>query len=376
MNRVLRSPQISEKPYVIPVQSASAPEQDDAEEGFQGFGPSTEPSIEDEEETEASSEEKSEADASASEEAPDKSGSEEDTTSEGPDSGDQSQLEPNDAADEGSSEPGDAEGDAPSGEPDEASEGSDPPTEGTDDLASVISAEEGEMMISLEKVAEHEAAVTSGAESETPTEELPASATEIEAIVEARLKEFEERFQQEKEDAYHAGFEDGTNEGMKQGLNQAEEEVVRFQELVDTLTGQWKDTLRTYEAAVTDLAIRIARKIIDVEIDHNSESVLQAVHACLGYVEDKTKVIIRVNPDDLEAVRRHRNDWLESLESIDHLLIEAEPTVAKGGCVVETPIGDVDAQIEERLERLRIALLEEINRTDTNLDPDPCTHTD
>ena len=53
---------------------------------------------------------------------------------------------------------------------------------------------------------------------------------------------------------------------------------------------------------------------------------------------------------------------LESLESIDHLLIEAEPTVTQGGCVVDTPIGDVDAQIEERLERLHTALIEEINR--------------
>ena len=203
---------------------------------------------------------------------------------------------------------------------------------------------------------------------ETEVEELPASATEIESIVESRLKEFEERFQQEKEDAYHYGFEDGTNEGMKQGLNQSEEEVVRFQEMVETLSGQWKDTLRTYDTAVTDLAIRIAKKIIDVEIEHNEDAVLQAVHECLAYVEDKSKVIIRVNPDDLEAVRRHRNDWLESLESIDHLLIESEPTVARGGCVVETPIGDVDAQIEERLERLKGALLEEINRTDDGQD--------
>ena len=73
-------------------------------------------------------------------------------------------------------------------------------------------------------------------------------------------------------------------------------------------------------------------------------------------------MIIRVNPDDLEAVRRHRNDWLESLESIDHLLIESDPTVTRGGCVVETPIGDVDAQIEERLDRVRNALLEDLRK--------------
>ena len=51
---------------------------------------------------------------------------------------------------------------------------------------------------------------------------------------------------------------------------------------------------------------------------------------------------------------------LESLESIDHLLIESEPSVTKGGCIVETPIGDVDAQIEERLERVRSALIEDL----------------
>ena len=237
------------------------------------------------------------------------------------------------------------------------------------------------MMIGMEEIAERDAAAAAaGGEatigvgasedlsndtSEATEEPLPTSASEIEAIVEARLKEFEERFQQEKEDAYHAGFEDGTNEGTKQGLSQSEDEVGRFQTTVDTLTAQWKDTLKTYDTAVTDLAIKIAQKIISVEIDQNNDAVLQAVHDCLAYVEDKTKVTIRVNPDDLEAVRRHRNDWLQSLESIDHLLIESEPSVSRGGCIVETPIGDVDAQIEERLERLRIVLLEEINRTDT-----------
>ena len=243
-----------------------------------------------------------------------------------------------------------------------------------------LSEEEGEMMIGMEEIAERDAAAAAGGEatigvgaseglsndtSEATEEPLPTSASEIEAIVEARLKEFEERFQQEKEDAYHAGFEDGTNEGTKQGLSQSEDEVGRFQTTVDTLTAQWKDTLKTYDTAVTDLAIKIAQKIISVEIDQNNDAVLQAVHDCLAYVEDKTKVTIRVNPDDLEAVRRHRNDWLQSLESIDHLLIESEPSVSRGGCIVETPIGDVDAQIEERLERLRIVLLEEINRTDT-----------
>lgn len=213
---------------------------------------------------------------------------------------------------------------------------------------------DGEQLIGLEEVAERVA--------EEEPEEPPPTAMDIEKQVETRLQEFEARFQQEKEDAYHAGFEDGTNEGTKQGLAGSADEIERFSALVESLPVQWKDAVKNYDAAILDLAVRLAQRIVGAAAEINEEIILQAVHDCLGYVEDKTKVIIRVNPDDLEAVRRHRNDWLESLESIDHLLIESEPSVTKGGCIVETPIGDVDAQIEERLERVRSALIEDLRK--------------
>lgn len=190
------------------------------------------------------------------------------------------------------------------------------------------------------------------------------SALDIEKKVEARLTEFEARFQQEKEDAYHTGFEDGTNEGTKQGIAQSAEEIERFQALVETLPAQWKDAVKSYDIAVADLALRIAQKIVSAAADVDEQVILEAVRECLGYVEDRTKIIIRVNPDDLEAVRRHRDDWLGSLESIGTLLIEPEPTVSKGGCIVETPIGDVDAQVEERLKRIRLELVEAIRKDD------------
>lgn len=215
---------------------------------------------------------------------------------------------------------------------------------------------DGEQMIGLEEVAQR------AAEEEAEPDEPPPTALDIEKQVEARLEEFETRFQQEKEDAYHSGFEDGTNEGSKQGLAQSAEEIERFSSLVESLPVQWKDAIKNYDAAVLDLAVKLAQRIVGAAAEVDESMILQAVHDCLSYVEDKTKVIIRVNPDDLEAVRRHRNDWLESLESIDHLLIESEPTVSKGGCIIETPIGDVDAQIEERLDRVRSALIEDLRK--------------
>ncbi|MEE2754695.1 MAG: FliH/SctL family protein [Candidatus Latescibacterota bacterium] len=336
MNHVLRSPDISETPFVIPIKSGGPADVAEDEGNFQSLDVVPEDEQESLEIEDAAEDPNRTQDSSRDEAAEQevRLGADEKTQS------GQVNIE----------------------------------RDSNEDSPQTLTEEEDEVMIGLEEVAEGDATMVSGSEtsdSETTdgTSKLPKSAGEIEALVEARLKEFEDRFQQEKEDAYHAGFEAGKSEGTKQGLTQSEEEIERFQSVVGTLTTKCKDTLKTYDMSVTELAIQIAQKIISVEIDQNEEAVLQAVHDCLGYVEDKTKVIIRVNPNDLEAVRRHRNDWLESLESMDHLLIESEPSVSQGGCVVETPIGDVDAQIEERLERLRNILLEEINRTENRQDP-------
>ena len=48
------------------------------------------------------------------------------------------------------------------------------------------------------------------------------------------------------------------------------------------------------------------------------------------------------------------------LMGLEQLLIEGDEAISRGGCIVETPKGDVDGQIEERLEMLRSALAEAI----------------
>ena len=117
---------------------------------------------------------------------------------------------------------------------------------------------------------------------------------------------------------------------------------------------------RNTDLSTVDLAMAVAQKIVDSAAEHLEAPVLQAVQECLGYLEDKARVVLKVNPEDLDVVRRHRSDWLESLEGLEQLLIEGDEGISRGGCIVETPKGDVDAQVEERLERLRSVLSEAI----------------
>ena len=196
---------------------------------------------------------------------------------------------------------------------------------------------------------------------EEPQEEQPAfSALQVEAMVEERLKEFEERFQAEKEEAYKSGHDDGKAEGIREGQEQSRQEIDRFAKIADDLTRQYEDMYRNTDLSTVDLAMAVAQKIVESAAEHLEAPVLQAVQECLGYLEDKARVVLKVNPEDLDVVRRHRSDWLESLEGLEQLLIEGDEGISRGGCIVETPKGDVDAQVEERLERLRSVLSEAI----------------
>lgn len=198
---------------------------------------------------------------------------------------------------------------------------------------------------------------------ETPPEPEPEprpTAVELDALIQERVKAFEERYQTEREAAYRAGFEDGRTQGLKLGRAEAKEAIDRFAEVVDALVDRQRALVQENESALVDLGVEVARRIVGACAETRREPVLLAVSDCLGYLRDRTRIVIKVNPKELERVKEARKEWLESVEGIGTLTVQPDPEIAPGGCVVETDAGDVDARVEERLSMLHAALLEEL----------------
>ena len=195
---------------------------------------------------------------------------------------------------------------------------------------------------------------------EEPEPEQRPSALEVEALVQERLKSFEERYQQEKENAYKSGFEDGRTQGLKEGRAESNEAIDRLAEVVEAFQEHQRALVQENEEAVVDLAVSVAQRIVGPAVQTRREPVLLAVSDCLGYLRDRSRVTVKVNPKDLEMVKQNRQQWLEGIEGIGTLNFEGDDAISRGGCVVETDSGDVDALIEQRLSMLQAALLEEV----------------
>ncbi len=227
--------------------------------------------------------------------------------------------------------------------------------------------EEKQAQEALQEVAQEEAQAAESEEAAPEPEPEPPrpTAVEIDALIQERVKSFEERYQTEREAAYRAGFEDGRKQGIKLGRAEAKEAIDRFAGAVDVILERQRALVQENEAALVTLAVEVARRIVGAAAETRREPVLLAASDCLGYLRDRTRITVKVNPQELEWVKEARKEWLEAGEGIGTLTVQADPEIARGGWVMETDAGDVDARIEERLAMLHAALLEELRASKT-----------
>jgi flagellar assembly protein FliH len=107
------------------------------------------------------------------------------------------------------------------------------------------------------------------------------------------------------------------------------------------------------ERRAVELGLLLAQKIVAGVIAVEPERVVESVQGALRGIVERERVTVLVNPEDLEIVREAMEAIRASLGGIEHCIVESERRVARGGCIVHTPIGDVDGRVETKLDRAR-----------------------
>ena len=107
------------------------------------------------------------------------------------------------------------------------------------------------------------------------------------------------------------------------------------------------------ESQAVDLALFLADKVVGAAVAADPALVVEAVRGALRGLVERERVTVLVHPDDLELVRGAMGGLIATLGGIEHCEVQAERRVARGGAVVRTPEGDVDARPDVKLQRAR-----------------------
>jgi flagellar biosynthesis/type III secretory pathway protein FliH len=84
------------------------------------------------------------------------------------------------------------------------------------------------------------------------------------------------------------------------------------------------------------------------------------VRGALRAIVERERLVIQVHPDDLDIVREGLDELTGSLGGIEHVEVQEERRVPRGGAVVRTAVGEVDATIRTKLDRAREAVVQEL----------------
>jgi len=176
--------------------------------------------------------------------------------------------------------------------------------------------------------------------------EASLEAKDILAKAQEQAAQLLEDAQQEKD----ALFEESSEQGYAAGLDKWN----------DALAEAWsrRDAfLLRNEAELVRLAVAIAEKVVRRSVEADSDMVVQAVKEALKSVRGEKRITIKVNPSE-EDVLREQASCLRLLGSeVGDLVIVGNPAIAAGGCIVESELGVIDAQIDTQLASIEKALM-------------------
>ncbi len=159
-------------------------------------------------------------------------------------------------------------------------------------------------------------------------------------------------------EAFKKGFEQGREDGFKEGKAEVERLVGRIHVILEKAMDKRGEILEQTEAQVIELVLLLARKVVKVISENQKNVVISNIAQALKKLKTKSDVIIKVNLSDLQLASEHAKDFIAQAENAKRLTIVEDTSIDRGGCVVETDFGEIDARISSQLHELEEKILD------------------
>jgi len=111
------------------------------------------------------------------------------------------------------------------------------------------------------------------------------------------------------------------------------------------------------EKDVIELALQVANRILGRDLQREPELVLEICANAIEVARASKAMTFRVNPEDGKLLREKRPRLMELIGRQVDLAIRDDSEVERGGCVIQTDYGTIDAQIRTQFEMLRTLLM-------------------
>jgi len=156
------------------------------------------------------------------------------------------------------------------------------------------------------------------------------------------------------QEAKNKGYKDGLLQAEEESKRRLDEEILSLRKRVETVVSSLLSTkdaiLYENESIIVNLFIQMLKKVVRKETEVDREFIVRTVKAVLDRAAESTKIVLRLNPKDLDVI----SSW----DLVDKRVeLVADESVEAGGCIAETDFGDIDACISTQLSEIESAMV-------------------
>jgi flagellar assembly protein FliH len=166
------------------------------------------------------------------------------------------------------------------------------------------------------------------------------------------LDEATHRAQTLAEEARRNGRETGYADGVAEVHASMAEMIATLGEIVEAARAERHALLASAEPELVRLAVGIAERVLHQQIALDTGVVVEMARAAIARIVDRERITVRVNPADIEQMRGHRDELL-ALGDVKNMRVIEDQRVDRGGVILETDAGSIDAKISTQLAEVR-----------------------
>ncbi|MHC4909883.1 MAG: FliH/SctL family protein [Planctomycetota bacterium] len=166
-------------------------------------------------------------------------------------------------------------------------------------------------------------------------------------------------------EGHDAGHAAGLAEGRAEGRAEA---IAEFRPRLDEICNAWSEQVTAWESERLSMIMRasqevlhfgldLAERIVHRVIEHDEGVAADQVLSALAIVTQGMSVEVAINPEDRKIVEAVMATIVERIGSTEHAALRDDERIGRGGCIVRTAGGEIDATVETQLDRIAAALI-------------------
>lgn|GEM_PF-3371790 len=166
-----------------------------------------------------------------------------------------------------------------------------------------------------------------------------------------------QKAQKEYEHAQKIGFENGFLEGKQKAENEMKAAMEELITLNAAMEEERKTIICKYEEELKELALDIAKKVINTELEKNDSLFISLYNNAVKQHSEQKWLKVTVSQFEAEFATSNAELLLSMVKGAQDIKFSILANAPRGTCIVETPLSITDTSVQTQLHKLEESFL-------------------